>query len=131
MVILVGFAALSMTVSPEQCKKVELQVTENYGEELDKQPQFVDGQEGLVAFISENMIYPQHAKDNNIEGTSYIEFIVKANGEITEVSVKASSHPILDEEALRVVHKMPNWEPGVMDGQAVSAQVTLPIKFKL
>ncbi|MBL4715831.1 MAG: energy transducer TonB, partial [Bacteroidia bacterium] len=36
-----------------------------------------------------------------------------------------------DEEALRVVNMMPNWNAGKQRGKAVSVWFTLPIKFTL
>ena len=37
----------------------------------------------------------------------------------------------LDEEALRVVNKMPPWTPAKVKGKAVKTKVILPIKFEL
>jgi hypothetical protein len=37
----------------------------------------------------------------------------------------------LKEEALRVVSKMPNWEPGMRRGEKVRVKYTLPVTFKL
>jgi Gram-negative bacterial TonB protein C-terminal len=40
-------------------------------------------------------------------------------------------HPLLDEEALRVVSNMGKWIPGEKDGEKTSVYFTLPIKFRL
>jgi len=37
----------------------------------------------------------------------------------------------LDEEALRVIRKMPTWVPGKINGKAVKTKFTLPVKFIL
>jgi protein TonB len=36
-----------------------------------------------------------------------------------------------DEEALRVVQKMPPWKPGKQNGKAVRVRFVLPVKFML
>jgi hypothetical protein len=37
----------------------------------------------------------------------------------------------LKEEALRVVRKMPNWDPAMRRGEKVRVKYTLPISFRL
>jgi hypothetical protein len=37
----------------------------------------------------------------------------------------------MDEESMRVVRKMPHWEPGMIDGEPVQVAFNLPIRFKL
>ena len=38
---------------------------------------------------------------------------------------------LLKEEALRVVGKMPNWQPAMRRGKPVRVKYTLPVSFKL
>lgn len=45
--------------------------------------------------------------------------------------VVRSVHPLLNEEALRLVREMPHWIPGKKRGKAVRVSQTLPIEFKL
>ena len=40
-------------------------------------------------------------------------------------------HPLLDEEALRVVRSMPRWQPGKNNGVVVRSWFTLPVSFKI
>jgi hypothetical protein len=40
-----------------------------------------------------------------------------------------SVHPLLDEEAIRLVSSMPNWIPGVWEGENVPVKVYLPVSF--
>jgi len=39
--------------------------------------------------------------------------------------------PALAEEAVRIVRRMPNWNPGKIGGRPIRVQQTLPIKFEL
>lgn len=47
------------------------------------------------------------------------------------MKVIRGSHPLLDEEAKRVVSSMPNWNPGKQDGEEVRVSYNLPINFML
>ncbi|MBU1758318.1 energy transducer TonB [Patescibacteria group bacterium] len=79
-----------------------------------------------MKYVQKNVSYPQEAKDQGIEGTVYVAFIVKADGTVTDIKIKRSVHELLDAEALRVITKMPQWDPG-----NVSLNMAIPIKFKL
>jgi protein TonB len=61
-----------------------------------------------------------------------VKFVVRATGEISDVEVVGAKKGAgLDEEALRVVKKMPKWKPGKQNGQHVSVFFNLPINFRL
>jgi TonB family protein len=89
------------------------------------------GIEGFQSFIAENLVYPEEALNNEVEGKVFIEFIVSDNGSIKDAKVVRSVHPLLDEEALRVVNASPSWEPGIQRGEKVNVQFTFPINFRL
>ena len=57
--------------------------------------------------------------------------MIDSQGKVTNSKVIRSVHPDLDQEALRVIQKMPDWTPGQKDGKAVAVEYTLPIIFKL
>lgn len=100
-------------------------------DELDTDPSFIGGETAMLKFLSDNLIYPETAKTNNIKGRVIVEFIVDKNGNISSPKVLRTPNNILDDEAIRVVSKMPKWKPGTKDGKSVSTKMTLPIKFEL
>lgn len=59
-----------------------------------------------------------------------IQFVVGKDGNVINAKVFKSVSPGLDQEALDVVKKMPKWKPGIQDGEPVSVQYSLPIRFK-
>jgi protein TonB len=71
------------------------------------------------------------ARDNGIEGTVYLKFVVDKNGKVSDVKVQRGIGAGCDEEAVRVVSTMPNWTPGRQNGAAVNVYFTLPVKFDL
>ena len=82
-------------------------------------------------YLGENMHYPEHAREHNIEGRVIIKFIVNEDGHISDCTVMKSIDEECDAEALRVVQSMPPWKPGMQDGKAVKVYFTIPIVFRL
>ena len=85
----------------------------------------------MIKYIGANLTYPASAKSDRVEGKVFVVFTVKSNGQVADASVKRGVREDIDNEALRVVRSMPAWKPAQSGGKAVSAQMTLPIAFKL
>jgi TonB family protein len=98
---------------------------------VENQPSFKGGQEAMVKFLMENIQYPPEAKKKGVQGTVFVQFVVKADGSVTNVKVLRGIGSGCDEEAFRVVKLMPKWNPGTEKGKPVSVAFNLPIKFKL
>lgn len=92
--------------------------------------------DSFASWINENLEYPNEAKEKGIEGTVVVQFVIEADGTVSNIVVKESVYPALDEEAVRVVSMSPKWEPAVQiihetGSTAVSSTYTFPILFKL
>ena len=98
---------------------------------VEDMPEFPDGIEAMIKFISNNIQYPADAKKQKVDGRVLVNFVVEKDGSITEVKVIKPTFPSLDAEAVRVVKAMPKWKPGYQKGQAVRVQFTMPINFSL
>jgi TonB family protein len=96
----------------------------------EQMPEFEGGQKEMFQFLMKNVKYPKDARENGVEGTVYVGFVVSKTGEIEDVKIRRG-FKLLNEEAIRVVKLMPKWKAGKQDGELVSVSYTLPIKFKL
>lgn len=81
------------------------------------------------------MNYPEEAKKNGISGRVKVSFTVSEEGKLTNVKVLESLHPLLDQEAVRVIQSAPDkWMPGRMTGRGepvpISVSFTFPIIFR-
>lgn len=94
-------------------------------------PQFPGGEKEMYAFLGKNLRYPKYAKEHEIEGKIYINFIVRKDGSMDNMWIKEGTHPILDFAAMRTISKMPLWEPGMQQGVKVDLSYNLPVFFKL
>ena len=97
----------------------------------EKMPSYPGGSDAMIKFLVSNIKYPEEAKKNKVTGTVFVSFIVRADGSVTDVKVLRGIGSGCDEEAVRVIKLMPNWEPGVEKGKAVDVMFNLPIKFNL
>lgn len=98
---------------------------------VDKMPEFPGGEKALLNFISENIVYPQSAKDKNISGRVFVTFVVEKDGSVSDVKLLRGIGKECDEEAMRVVKAMPKWKPGMNEGKPVRVSYALPIHFRL
>ena len=78
-----------------------------------------------------NTTYPQKAAQEGIEGTVLVSAHIDTDGTLTTAEVYKSVHPLLDEEALRVVRLLKKWEPAYVSGVATKMNLLIPIVFKL
>ncbi len=100
----------------------------------EEMPEFPGGKKALFKFLNEQLRYPPVARQNGIEGTVYVGFIVETNGIISNVKVERGlpgGGGGCDREAMHAVKSMPRWKPGWQNGKAVAVAYTLPIKFTL
>jgi len=99
--------------------------------DVDQLPEFPGGEDELIKFLTENMNYPELAREKGTEGRVVIGFVVNKEGEIDELKLKRGIGDGCDKEAIRVVNKMPKWKPAKFNGKPVSVYFDLPIQFDL
>ncbi len=88
------------------------------------------GSDGVTQYFMDNVIYPEEAWEQGIQGRVFVVFTIDVDGSITNVKVKKAVNPLLDKEAIRVVSSMPKWKPGTQDGKPVRVNMTVCIPFK-
>lgn len=98
---------------------------------VEQMPQYTGGEEAMMKYVSENIKYPQAAKDKNIAGRVFVSFVVEKDGSVNEVKVLRGIGGGCDEEAVRVIKGMPKWKPGIQEGKPVRVSYMMPINFKL
>lgn len=98
---------------------------------VERLPEFPGGRDALMQYLLQNLEYPETARKINVEAIALVSFVVDKNGDIRNAkSLKNIGHGI-DKEALRVVNKMPKWNPAVQNGKPVEMEYTLEVNFKM
>ena len=98
---------------------------------VEEMPQFPGGNEAMIKFIAENLIYPKTAMDKGEQGRVILSFVIDKRGKVGDVKLIRSVSPELDAEAIRVIQAMPDWIPGKQKGKAVNVRYTIPILYQL
>ena len=98
---------------------------------VEDMPEFKGGDKALLKYIAEHVVYPEMAKENDIQGTVYVGFVVNEKGKVTNVSVLRGVDPLHDKEAIKVIQGLPDWKPGKQSGKNVKVRMQVPIKFQL
>lgn len=98
-----------------------------------KMPCFPGGEAEMFKWIYEHIRYPERAREEGVEGTVVLQFVVGKDGRITDISVvkTPAGGTVLGKEAARVAQAMPAWSPGEANGHPVKVRYTLPIRFSL
>lgn len=106
------------------------QTSKIFSDPIQQMPMFPGGQRALMNYLAENVHYTDEMAEICAQGRVIVTFIVETDGSITEAKVVKSVHPLLDEEALRVVKAMPKWTPGAINGKLMRNRYTMPVIFR-
>lgn len=102
--------------------------------QVQKKAEFKGGQLAMQKFIAQNLVYPQLAIDENIEGRVMVQFVVNKDGSISNIQIlgKRKYGFGLEDAAKAVVRKMSGmWSPALQRDKPVNMRFRLPVKFEL
>lgn len=100
-------------------------------DKVDTMPSFVGGMDALARWLSTNRIYPEIAVENGIMGTPSVAFVVEVDGTLRDIKIYKGVDPVLDKEAVRLIHLMPKWIPATLNGKPVAKRIALSVPFEL
>lgn len=98
---------------------------------VDDVPQFPGGLPEFIKWLTRNLRYPPEAQNAKVQGKVVAQFIVGKDGQVSDVKVVRSLHPLCDAETLRVLRLMPRWTPGMNDEKPCRTLVCVPVMFRL
>nr|WP_320916784.1 energy transducer TonB [Bacteroides intestinalis] len=124
-------ARLQAELAAELQKEAEAEDPNKIYDKVEVMPEYPGGAAAFMRYLAQNVKYPTVAQENGTQGIVVVEFVVDADGSVTNAHVITSVDPYLDEEALRVIKSMPRWTPGKLNGKPVRVKYTTPIKFRL
>ncbi len=98
------------------------------GDAVDVMPSFPGGMAGLQKFLERNLNNP-YDKENGETISVKVKFVVGYNGKLKAFETVQDGGEAYKKEVVRVLKKMPDWEPGKARGENVSVYYTIPVKF--
>lgn len=90
---------------------------------------FPNGLPALYRFLNKTLKYPDSAYAYNIKGTVFVRFKISAEGKVSDIMITHPVQKYLDDEALRVIRMMPDWEPAITGGIYADDFKILPVIF--
>ena len=98
---------------------------------VENAPEFPGGEDSLYAYIARNIVYPEAAKKEKIEGRVFVTFVIEKDGQVSSAKLLRDIGGGCGEEAIRVVKSMPKWKPGTQRGKPVRVRYNIPLQFIL
>ena len=98
---------------------------------VEEMPMFPGGETELLRYVQSNVVYPERAKENNIQGRVYAQFVVTSRGTIGEVRILRGVDAEIDAEVIRVIRTLPAFRPGRQGGVSVPVWYQIPVTFQL
>jgi len=92
---------------------------------------FPGGPIAMSTYFQEHLDYPLVAREQSIEGSVTVTFIVEKDGSITAANVLDGISPECDEAAIAVVSNMPRWTPALFHGEVVRSKNAVRLVFRL
>lgn len=89
------------------------------------------GEDALIAFINSNVVYPQIALEQELQGTVMLRFKVDVDGSVSAVKVEKSLSRECDKAAADVVRKLKRFIPAKQQGHPVPVWFRLPVRFRI
>lgn len=85
----------------------------------------------LKKWVYTYLRYPKEAVEQGIQGRVQIGFTITETGKVTDVRVIRGVHPLLDDEAVRVVEASPDWKPARIKDRKVKSTISTYVEFRL
>lgn len=97
---------------------------------VDQYPEFQGGVREMMNYLGSEISFPPNIRQRDAQnGIVKLNYVVNPDGSITNPRVVESLSPAYDEEVLKVINVMPDWQPGFQGGRAVAFDYELVVEF--
>lgn len=92
---------------------------------------FPGGRDSMIKFITNELRYPYKALKSKTDGKVVLNFIVDSLGKICCIKNNGRNDEYgFEDEAIRIISRMPDWIPATKDNKPVNSYYQLPIVFR-
>jgi len=100
-------------------------------EKVSKEERFACFNKQMNRHVRRVFRYPESDLDRGNEGKVYVKFRINEFGEVDQIEYRGQgTTKTLDEEAYRIISKLPQMKPGKIAGKPIRVTYTIPITFK-
>jgi len=98
-------------------------------------PSFIGGDKAMMKYLRNNIVYPEQAEKDQVEGAVFVDFVISLDGSVSNVEATNATSEDVDQvfrnEAVRVVSSMPKWTPGLQNNKPVNVKYSIPVTFQI
>lgn len=94
-------------------------------------PKFPGGEAALKTFLASHTHYPAEAKQKNVSGVVFVQFVVETDGSLTDIKILREPGYGLGDAVIKALTLSPKWQPGILNNKPVRTQFTLPFSFNM
>ena len=100
---------------------------------VDEEAEFPGGYPAMMAWIQKNLVFPESAIENNVQGKCFLRFVISVDGSISSVTVTKGvpDCPECDKASIKAIRSMPNWKAGKLNGRSVKSYCSIAINFAI
>jgi protein TonB len=91
---------------------------------------FPGGNDFLQKWIATNFEVPSDLTKSE-QGKIYLSFVIEKDGSVSNIRITRGLSEKLNNEAIKLVQKMPSWKPAINNGKPVRSRFMLPISVVL
>lgn len=85
---------------------------------------------GGIAALQAATVYPEAVRAEGIEGRVVVQFVVQADGGVTDLVAVRSPDPRLTEAAFAAIRAV-RFKPGLQRGRPIAVRFAVPVAFRL
>jgi TonB family protein len=94
-------------------------------------PTFPGGSVALKDYLAANVGYPKPALINGVEEKIEIQFVVDREGFVKDPRIIRGLNDTANQDALRVMRQMPQWNAGLNEDLPVAVEMSLNIPYRM
>ena len=100
---------------------------------VEQDAEYPGGSAALFKFISENLVYPEDAVENGIEGKVIVKFVVDIDGVAKDFEIERTSSggQSLERAAIDVCKRFGKFKPAIHNGNPIKSYYSQAIVFQL
>ena len=109
-------------------------INDSYNREkiITKYPEFPDGKNAFVSYVTQNVDVPQKMKTSGLTWADIkAKFTVGINGRITNVNLYSGFGEQWDNQVKEILKASPKWIPGEVNGQTAPVEMEQLIRFRM
>jgi hypothetical protein len=128
--MLQGFASNFQMLDPKDTAEATAQIdTGSFLCDIIPNPVPPGGMMAFSKWITDNYALSKEVREANVKGRLLLTFIVKVDGQLSDISLIRGIGYGIGEEVVRVLENSPKWTPSIHNRKPVQVQFTLPILF--